>query len=146
MCEFQRSCLPSSPRQCYLQFGEFGGFVWRELYAFGRLRQALVYVQTKNSLGHRPRLSSTHTQPYRPLRTRLFHLGMAVGFTRAFSPNLSTTLRPAQTRNTGSFPVFAPEADHNRTYDSEQIRAAAIAQHTEYKSHEAFNEGRVGQR
>ena len=38
------ACLPSSPRWCCLQFGELGGFVWRELNAFGWLRQALVHA------------------------------------------------------------------------------------------------------
>ena len=53
--------------------------------------------------------------------------------TKAFSPNMRTPLRPAQTRNTGSFPVSAPGADHTRMLDSEQIRAVTIAQRTEYE-------------
>ena len=42
--------------------------MWREWNAFGRLRQALVHIQTTNALGRRPRPSSTHTQLFRPVR------------------------------------------------------------------------------
>ena len=66
---------------------------------------------------------------------RLLHLVMTAKPTRAFSPNLSTALRPAHTRNAGSFPVSTPEADYTRTHDSEQRRAAAIAQHNSTKIH-----------
>ena len=52
------------------KFGELGSFVGRELNAFGRLRQALVHIQTRNSLGRRPRPSSTYTQPFRPVHIR----------------------------------------------------------------------------
>ena len=44
------------------------GFVRLEWGAFGRLRHALVHIQTTNALGRRPRPPSTHTQPFRPVR------------------------------------------------------------------------------
>ena len=40
----------------------------RERDAFGRLIQALVHIQLSNALGRRPRPSSTHTQPFWPVR------------------------------------------------------------------------------
>ena len=40
----------------------------RDWNAFGRLRQALVHIQATNALGRRSRPSSTHTQPFRPVR------------------------------------------------------------------------------
>ena len=72
--------------------------------------------------------------------SRLLHLVMTAKPTKAFSPNLSTALRPAHTRNAGSFPLSAPEVDYTRTHDSEQIRAAAIAQYEKYESTYFFNE------
>ena len=111
--KFQWPCLPNSPRRCCLQFGELVSFVWRDLNACGRLRQALVLVQTRNSLGRRLRPFSLHTLPFRPLRrARLLHLVMATRVTRAFSYNLSTQRRHAQTGNTASLPAPAPGADH----------------------------------
>ena len=52
------------------------------------------------------------------------------------SSNLSTQLRLAQTRNTGSLPVPAPVAVqlNTRTHVSEQIPAATIAHHTDYEN------------
>ena len=47
-----------------------GALVWCELNSFWWLRLTLVHTQTRNFLGHRPRPSSTHTQPFRPLRPR----------------------------------------------------------------------------
>ena len=90
--------------------------------------------------------SSTVLDAYSTVSTaahpRLLHLVMTAKPTRAFSPNLSTALRPAHTRNAGSFPVSTPEADYTRTHDSEQRRAAAIAQHTKYENtyRKIFNE------
>ena len=40
----------------------------REWNAFGRLRQTLIHIQTTNAPGCRPRLSSMHTHPFRPVR------------------------------------------------------------------------------
>ena len=68
MCLFQRPCLHNSHIRCCLQLRESGGFVRREWNAFSRLRQALIRIQTTNALGPRPRPSSTHTQPFRPVR------------------------------------------------------------------------------
>ena len=73
VCSFQRSCLHNSHIRCCLQFRELGGFVRREWNAFGRLRQALIHIQTTNALGPRPRPSSTHTQPFRPGKRNLKH-------------------------------------------------------------------------
>ena len=42
--------------------------MYREWNVFGRLRQALVYIQITNALGRRPRPSSTYSQPFRPGR------------------------------------------------------------------------------
>ena len=60
MCYSQRPCLPNSHIRCCLEFGEVRGFVWRELNAFGWLRQALVHIQTRHSLGRRPRRTLNH--------------------------------------------------------------------------------------
>ena len=38
-----------------------------EWKAFGRLKQALAHIQTTNARDRRPRQSSTHTQPFRPV-------------------------------------------------------------------------------
>ena len=88
--------------------------------------------------------SSTVLDAYSTVSTaahpRLLHLVMTAKPTRAFSPNLSTALRLAHTRNAGSFPVSASEAEYTRTHDAEQIRAAAIAQHKSTKIHKIFNE------
>ena len=82
--------------------------------------------------------SSTVLDAYSTVSTaahpRLLDLVMTSKPTRVFWPNLSTALRPADTRNAGSFPVSAPKADYTRTHDSEQIRAAAIAQHKKYEN------------
>ena len=62
--------------------------------------------------------SSTVLDAYSTVSTaahpRLLHLVTTAKPTRAFTPNLSTALRPAHTRNAGSFPVSAPEADYTR--------------------------------
>ena len=42
--------------------------MYREWNVFGRLRQALVHIQTTNALGRRPRPYSTYSQPFRPGR------------------------------------------------------------------------------
>ena len=42
--------------------------MYREWNVFGRLRQALVHIQTINALGRRPRPYSTYSQPFRPGR------------------------------------------------------------------------------
>ena len=105
--------------------------MWRELSAFGLLRQALAHVQTINSLGYGLRPSSTHAQPFRPLRpAKLLHFVIDTKGTRAFLGNLSTQLR---------FAHPGPGVDRTRTPVLEQIRAASVVQHTE-------NEARVCQR
>ena len=40
--------------------------MYRKWNVFGRLRQALVHIQTTNALGRRPRPYSTYSQPFRP--------------------------------------------------------------------------------
>ena len=111
-----------------------GGFVRRESHSFGWLRQALVHVHIRNSLDRLPQPSSTHTRPLRfALPAKLITLVMALRLTRAHSSNLSTQLRRAQIRNKASLLVSAPGADHQRTHDSEQIRAAAVTHHTVYE-------------
>ena len=40
--------------------------MYREWNVFGRLRQALVHIQTTNALGRRPRPYSSYSQPFRP--------------------------------------------------------------------------------
>ena len=83
----------------------------RELNSFGCLRQALVQVQTRSSLGRRPRPSPTHTQPFRPLLPeKPIHLVTATRLTKALSSNLSTQLRRAQTRNKASLLISAPRS------------------------------------
>ena len=47
--------------------------------------------------------------------------------------NLSTQLRRARIRNKAFLLVSALGVDHQRTHNSEQIRAAAIAHHTVYE-------------
>ena len=42
--------------------------MYREWNVFGRLRQALVHIQTTNALGRRPRPYSSYSQPFRPGR------------------------------------------------------------------------------
>ena len=52
-------------------------------------------------------------------------------FTRVRSNNLSTQLRRTRTSSLVSPPVPTTVADHEQTADSEQIRLATIALHTE---------------
>ena len=59
VCQFQQICLYNPYIRCCLQCGDLGGFVLCELNAFGRLRQALVYIWTRRLF--RPP-SSMHTQ------------------------------------------------------------------------------------
>ena len=42
--------------------------MYREWNVFGRLRQALVHIQTTNALGRHPRPSLSYSQPFRPGR------------------------------------------------------------------------------
>ena len=143
---FQKRCQPNYSRRCCLQFGALGGFLWRELSSFGWLRQALVHVQTENSLGRLPRPSSRHTHPVRRLQpANPIHLIMATRLTRANSSNLSTQFRRAHTRNNASPLASAPGADHHRTHASEQIRAAATHNTQDTERYEAFNELNVCQ-
>ena len=65
-------------------------------------------------------------------------------FTRVRSNNLSTQLRRTRTLSTVSPPVSTTVADPKRSADSEQIRVATIALHTDqeisffFKRHEIF--------
>ena len=59
--------VPRQPAHLHTQ-AESGAYLRDSWNEFGRLRQALVHSQTTNALGRRPRQSSTHTQPFRPMR------------------------------------------------------------------------------
>ena len=63
-------------------------------------------------------------------------------FTRVRSNNLSTQLRRTRTSSTVSPPVSTTVADPKRSADSEQIRVATIALHTEQERHEIFRKSR----
>ena len=67
-------------------------------------------------------------------------------FTRVRSNNLSTQLRRTRTSSTVSPPVFTTVADPKRSADSEQIRVATIALHTEQEKTRDLQEARVSQR
>ena len=85
MSQFQWPCLRNSHIRYCLQFSQLGGFVPRELNAFGRLRQALVHIQTtNNALGRRPRSSSRHTRPNRPVRVMEVSIWAGMGDIKEF--------------------------------------------------------------
>ena len=65
--------------------------------------------------------------------TALLYLGISTRVTRASLFNLSTQLRPTETRNIGLFLLPAPRAGHTRTHNSEQIPAVTIEHHIEYR-------------
>ena len=118
----------------YLQFRELGGFVRREWVAFERLREALIHIRTsKLSRPPSSNILDAHSTISAAAHPRLLHLGMAKMVTRAFFSNMSTLLRPTQTRIAGSLPLPSPIAGHTRTHVSERIRAATIAHNIEYE-------------
>ena len=63
-------------------------------------------------------------------------------FTKVRSTNLSTQLRRTRTSSTVSPPVSTTVAEPKRSADSEQIRVATIALHTELERHEIFRKSR----
>ena len=63
-------------------------------------------------------------------------------FTRVCSNNLSTQLRSTRTSSTVSPPVSTTVADPKRSADSEQIRVATIALHTEQEKPRNLQEAR----
>ena len=67
-------------------------------------------------------------------------------FTRVRSNNLSTQLRRTRTSSTVSPPVPTTVADPEQTADSEQIRVATIALHTEQEKTRNLQEAQVSQR
>ena len=67
-------------------------------------------------------------------------------FTRVHSNNLSTQLRRMRTSSTVSPPVPTTVADPEQTADSEQIRVATIALHTEQEKTRNLQEAQVSQR
>ena len=67
-------------------------------------------------------------------------------FTRVRSNNLSTQLRRTRTSSTVYPPVPTPVADPEQTADSEQVRVATIALHTEQEKARNLQEAHVSQR
>ena len=67
-------------------------------------------------------------------------------FTRVRSNNLRTQLRRTRTSSTVSSPVSTTVADPKRSADSEQIRVATIALHTEQEKTRNLQEAQVSQR
>ena len=67
-------------------------------------------------------------------------------FIRVRSNNLSTQLRRTRTSSTESPPVSTTIADPKRSADSEQIRVATIALHTEQEKTRNLQEAQVSQR
>ena len=69
--------------------------MWRELNVFGRLRQALVHVQTRSVERSRPPSSTVleaHSTVSTGARNTSVHLGMGARDIRVLSTNLSTLL------------------------------------------------------
>ena len=75
----------------------------RDINAFGRLRQALVHIQIRN-------LSAAVLDAHSTVSAGVY-MSMDTRATRASSSNLSTQLRPANTRNAWSLPVPLPIVD-----------------------------------
>ena len=139
--------MPNSHIRCCWQFRELGGFVYREWNVFGRLRQALVHIQTTNALGRRPRPYSTYSQPFRPRAgNRSVRVSWYARFTRVHSNNVSTQLRRTRTSSTVSPTLPTTVADPEHTADSEQMRVATIALHTEQEKTRNLQEAQVSQR
>ena len=59
--------------------------------------------------------------------------------------NLSTQFRPAQTKNTGFFPLPASRADRARADDSEQISPPPITHHPVYENTRNLQRNHVSQ-
>ena len=133
--------------RCCLQFRELGGFVCREWNVFGRLRQALVHIQTTNALG---RQSSTVLDVLSTVSARAGNRSVRVSwyarFTRVHSNNLSTQLRRTRMSSTVSPPVPTTVADPKQSADSEQIRVATIVLHTDQEKTRNLQEAQVSQR
>ena len=141
--------LTSTYIRCCLQFRELGGFAYREWNVFGRLRQALVHIQTTNKRSRPP--TSTVLDILSTVSARAGYRSVRVSwyarFTRVHSNNLSTQLRRTQTSSTVSPPVpTTVVADPKRSADSEQIRVATIALHTEQENTRNLQEAQVYQR
>ena len=81
--------------------------MYREWNVFGRLRQALVYIQTTNKRSRPP--SSTVLDVLSTVSARAENKSVRVSwyvrFTRVHSNNLSTQLRRTRTSSTVSPPV-----------------------------------------
>ena len=78
---------------------------------------------------------------------RSVHVSWYARFTRVHSNNLSTQLRRTRTSSTVSPPVSTTTvADPKRSADSEQIRVATIALHTEQEKTRNLQEAQVSQR
>ena len=133
--------------RCCLQFRELGGFVYREWDVFGRLRQGFgSHPDHKRS---RPP-TSTVLDVLSTVSARAGYRSVRVSwyarFTRVRSNNLSTQLRRTRTSSTVSPPVSTTVADPKRSADSEQIRVATIALHTEQEKTRNLQEAQVSQR
>ena len=139
--------MPKSHIRCCLQFRELGGFVYREWNVFGRLRQAMVHIETTNKRSRLP--SSTVLDVLSTVSARAGNRSVRVSwyarFTRVRSNNLSTQLRRTRTSSTVSPPVPTTVADPEQA-DSEQIRVATIALHTEQEKTRNLQEAQVSQR
>ena len=78
------------------------------------------------------------------VENRSAHVSWYVRFTRVRSNNLSTQLRKTRTSSTVSPPLRTTVvADPEQTADSEQIRAATIALHTEQEKTKNLQEAQV---
>ena len=85
-CANSSGYVPNSHIRCCLQFRELVGFVRRELNVFCWLRQALIHIQTMNTLGRRSRPSSMQTQPFRPVRVMEAFIWAGIQDAREFCP------------------------------------------------------------
>ena len=77
---------------------------------------------------------------------RSVRVSWSARFTRVRCNKLSTQLRRTRTSSTVSPPVLATVADPEQTADSEQIRVATIALHTEQENTQNLQEAQVSQR
>ena len=84
----------------------------REWNAFDRLRQALVHIQTTNALGRRPRPSSTHTQPFRPVREMEVSMWRASAHIVQEFDSLAVLLEHSAQKNANLKHKVSPGADH----------------------------------
>ena len=119
--------------------------MYREWNVFGRLRPALVHIQTTNKRSQPT--SSTVLDVLSTVSARAGNRSVRVSwyarFTRVRSSNLSTKLRKTRTSSTVSPPVPTTVADPEQMADSEQIRVGTIALPTEQEKTRNLQEAQV---